>query len=506
MHAVSPPEPGTEANSEAIAAPTSRQTAFIMVGQAALMGFGAVLALVIAQSFGKTSRTDAFFAAYSVYTAGLVFSGTFRLTAVVPLVRATGPEVATRLLGAGTLLTVAVVVPMVVLATPVGHLLVATDPTGVAATALRILWIALAGQLLGAMLATILTVRGSFKALGVITLLTGMVTIGVFFATRAALDINAAAVGLAAGGVWISGASLVVLRRTGWRAARLSRELVAGTLSEARRLGYASVTFIGINVAYVVSLALVSRHGTGEATLYSYAYTLAAMLVAITANVSAMVRSPSLVASEARTDETAAVGVWSLRFTLVVGGPALGAALLVGPPLIGLALGSGFSAHDVRSILIALPCFTGWALASAAGIFAIVELLARDDLWRLAQLAVAQVFGVIVLGALGGAIAGMPGVAVALSIVALAVTFTQLQWAFGERIGASVVRIGRDLAREIAVLAASFGPPALLLWALHASAVGYVAAALLAAILVVPVSAKVWPAEVSSLLGSLRRD
>jgi len=505
MQAVSPGGPDTDVPVALGTAPTSRQTALVIVGQAALMGFGAILALVIAQTFGKTSRTDAFFAAYGLYTVGLVFSGTFRLTAVSPLVRATGPEVATRLLGAVVLLSLAGALPMVLLASPVGQLLAASDPTGVAATSLRILWIALAGQLIGAMLATILTVRGSFTALGLITLMTGLVTCVVFLATRDALGIDAAAVGLAAGGVWIALASLVALHRSGWRPARPDRALLRSTLGETRRLGYASVTFVGINLAYVVSLALVARLGAGEATLYSYAYVLAGILVALTANVSAMVRSPSLVASAARTTETAATGAWSLRMTVVVGGPALGIALLVGPPLIGVALGSGFSDHDVTEILVALVCFVGWTIASASGIFAIVELLARDELRRLALLAIGQVVAVAALGVLAGEIAGMPGVAVALSVVALAVTVTQLHWAFGETLGAAAARVGADLGREAVVLVLSFGPAALVLWALDASAAGYVAAGLLAVLLVVPISVRAWPVEVGSLLGGLRR-
>ena len=505
MHVVSSADPGIEDRATLTPTPTSRQTALIVVGQAALMGFGALLALVIAQSFGKTARTDAFFAAYGLYSVGQVFGGTFRLTAVSPLVKAPGSVVATRLLGAVLLLSCAVAVPMVLLAVPVGKVLVASDPTGVAADVLRILWVALAGQLFGAMLATILTVRGSFTALGVITLLTGLVTTAVFFATRGALGIDAAAVGLAVGGLWISVASLGVLYRSGWRSARLTRALVRAIGGEARRLIYASATFIGITLAYVVSLALVARHGTGEATLYSYAYVLAGILVALTANVTAMVRSPSLVASEARTVETAAVGVWSLRMTLMIGGPALGFALLVGPPVIGALLGSGFSDVDVDEILVALPCLIGWTMASASGIFAIVELLARDNLRRLAVLAVAQVVGVLLLGLLGGAIAGMPGIASALSIVALTVAVIQLRWAFGEPVSESVLRIAKDLSREFVLVVVCFGPAALLLAELNESTLGYATATLLALILLVPASAKLWPVEFRSLFSVIRR-
>ena len=267
------------------------------------MLLGGVLALLVAHIFGKNADTDAFFVAYGVYAVGLTFAQTFRLTAVSRLVSSTGSETTTLLLGAVVVISICIGIPMVLLANPLGHLLVTTDPGGVAPTALRILWIALLGQLLAAMLATALAVRGAFSAIGLGTLPSGIVSIGTFLLVRSNTGVTGAAIGLAAAAFWLTMVFGVTLLKTGWR-------LSPPTVSPARRMGaeaahltFASATFIGTNLAYVVCVAVAARVGRGEATLFAYAYVLASMLVGVTANVTAMVRSPALLASSNRSED-----------------------------------------------------------------------------------------------------------------------------------------------------------------------------------------------------------
>ncbi len=505
MEAVAPTTPADASARPDVVAPTGRQTAFVALGQVALMASGGLLALLIAQFFGKTTETDAFFAAYGLYTVGLVFSGTFRLTAVSRLVRAPDSTIATRLIGAVALLAGLLAIPMVLFADPVGALLVDQDPTGAAPAALRILWIAVAGQLLSAMLATILAVRGMFTAIGIVTLLSGVMSISVFLATEGRVGVDAAALGVAAGGVWLSTASLVVLWRSGWRLNLRAHGLISGVWWETRRLGYASLTFVGMNFAYVVSVAVVTRLGEGEATLYAYAYVLAGMLVAITANVPAMMRSPSMVASDERASDISGAGRWSVRFTLLVGGPVLGLAALIGPPLLAFALGGGFDEADARAIVLMMACFGGWVIASAAGIFAIVELVARSELRRLALLAIGQITAITAAAIAGASLAGAPGAALALSVVALTVTVIQMRWAYGERPSTALRWMGADALRELAVVILASGPPALLLWAIGRTLPGYVAAGLLALVLAPLASWRAWPDDVAALVGSLRQ-
>jgi hypothetical protein len=484
----------------AVPTPTGRETALVALGQGAIMLLGGVLALLVAQLFGKNAKTDAFFAAYGCYAVGLTFAQTFRLTAVSRLVHADSNATITRLVGAVALISAGLALPMAALADPVGRLLVPGDPTGVAATTLRILWIALAGQLMGAMLAAVLAVEGAFAAIGTVSLLAGFVSVGTFLAVEGALGVAAAAVGLAVSSASMAAAYAVVLHRLGRRLVRLAWAGWRRAAMDAGYLTLSSATFIGANLSYVVCVAFATRQGSGEATLFAYAFVVAVMLVGLTANVSAMVRSPSVVASTDSAAAAAQVGVDSFRFALVLIGPTVAMTLLIGGPLIGVVLGSSFDSADVNTILLTLVCSLGWVLGSAAGIFAIVELLARRALRPLGLLAAAQVLTTVILAAVGSALAGIEGIALAISLAQLAAAAVQLRWAFGPAWTSAALRMAQAAGRELATIVAAFAPSTALVLLAGQRAVTSGAAALLAAALVVVASRLAWPHETQALL------
>jgi hypothetical protein len=479
--------------------PTGRETVVVALGQGSIMVFGGVLALLIAQFFGKSTETDAFFAAYGIYAVGLTFIQSFRLTAVPRLV-AGGDEMVTRQLGAVAIMTLALAIPMVVLATPVGGVVVERDPTGVAPEALRILWVALLGQLVAALLATALVVRGSYVAVGVATLLVGFVSVGTFFAVEGSAGIAAAPIGLAIAGIWLAAVLGATLVRTGWRPRAVDGAELRAMWTEAGHLTSASAFFFSASLVYVICVTFAARQGAGEATLFAYAYVLGAMLIGVTANVAAMVHSPGLVASSDRTSDVAGAGLQAFRFTLILGGPALAMLLLVGEPAIGFALGESFEGDSAVALLTTLVCLTGWILGNAAGLFAVVELLARGARGRLAALAAVQLAAVTAAAALGAGLAGIEGVATALSLVTLAVTATLLRWAFAGEWRALAAAMAGAVARELAVLALAFAPTALLVALAGGSAGATVVAALLAAPLAAAATYVAWPLESRALL------
>jgi len=477
----------------------------VAIGQGALMVLGGALALLVAQVFGKNAKTDAFFTAYGIYAVGLTFAQTFRLTAVSRLIQGDENESVTHMLGAVTLMALGLGIPMLVLANPVAKLLVTTDPGHIGPTTLRILWLALTAQLLAAMLATVLAVRAAFFVIGLAMLLSGLISVGVFLATYSALGIISAPVALAASALWLSTVFGVTLRRRGWRPMRPDLRAARRMSREASTLTVASAFFIGTNLAYVVCVSIAARQGKGEATLFAYAYVLAVALVAVTANVSAMVHSPALIASSSRAAGAAATGVSTLRFTLMLAGPVLGMALLVGRPLIGLALGHGFSSGDVREILVTLVLLTGWLLASAAGLFAVIELLARSELRKLVWLGAMLILGAFALALVGSVLAGVEGIAAGLSVAMIGVTIAQLRWAFGGEWLACGGEMLSDTARELAVVVVSFAPAGALLLAFGTSTVMRVAAGVLAAGLVAVASRIAWPEECRAILAVISR-
>ena len=479
--------------------PTGHETVLVALGQGSVMLFGGLLALLIAQLFGKTIETDAFFAAYGLYSLGITFTQSFRLTAVSRLVASDDSDTITRMLGAVLVLALALALPMVAFADALGDLLVDSDPTGVAADSLRILWAALVGQLLAAMLATVLAVRGRFKAIGVSTLLVGLISVGTFVVAEPGLGIQAAPVGLAVGGIWLTVVLGGIVARSGWRPRVPGAAAIRAMLAEAGRLAFASLFFLGASLVYVIGIGLAARQGPGEATLFAYAYVLAVILVGLTANVSGMVHSPAVVASASRTADAAEVGLSSFRFTVVLVGPVLALAFLVGKPIIGFVLGSDFAGSSASTMLVTLACLVGWILGTAAGLFAVIELLARGELIRLALLAGVQVVAVAALAVAGAELAGIEGIATAISLVTLAAAWVLLRWAFGRdglRVAAEMTRAA---GRQLLALGVAVAPAAAIVVAFGDSAPAMVGAALLALALITVASAKVWPRETRAL-------
>ena len=280
--------------------------------------------------------------------------------------------------------------------------------------------------------------------------------------------------------------------RAGGRAGRRGSSLA----TEAGRLSFASATFFAANFSYVICVAVAAHHGTGEATAFAYAFMLAIVLVGVTANVNAMVRSPSLVAGEDRSARTAETTVLSFRYTLVLIGPVLAMTLLVGEPVIEWALGADFGAEGAHRIVVTLACLIVWILSSAGAVFAVVELLARGELTRLAVLGAVQVAVTFGAALAGAEIAGTPGIAAALSLTAAATALIQLRWAFGALFVSTITRMGQGVGRELVVLAIAFAPAALL--------PSDVAAGVLAAALAIVATYVAWPRERRVLLGLVR--
>jgi peptidoglycan biosynthesis protein MviN/MurJ (putative lipid II flippase) len=482
-----------------------RNAAVLSFGHAAVMVLGGVLALLIAHFFGKSARTDAFFAAYGVYAIALVFGQTFRLTALPTLVSDRDGSATDRLLAAVCLMSLTAAVPMVLLAGPVGDLLVEHDPSNTTAESLRALWPALAGQLVIGLLAAVLLVRNHFTVIGLGYVMTGVLSIAGFLALEGALGIQAVSVALGVSACSLAILFLATLWRAGWRP-RLDRYVRLGSVvADSWRLLAASTSFVATNLGYVVCLAVASREGTGQATLYAYAYFSAALLVASTAVSAAMVRAPKLLSAEGPGRFTTANSVSTYRFTLVLVIPALAFAALAGQPVIDFVLGESFDGEDARRLIVALLCLSGWILGSAAGVLAVVELLRRERVLSLALIAGAQLALLPVLAIAGREIAGIAGVAVAQSAAMVLATAAQLRLAFGRRWLDATGSMLRSTAASVLGVAAAFAPSFVAVEVLGRSAAVLLAALALAVALTLAVSRWQWREESAVLASLLRR-
>src|SRR5437870_4516948 len=145
-------------------------TAWTAASQVATMGLGASMGIVLVLRFGKTTQTDAAFAAYGVYGLLLVLCVAFRITVAPRL--AEGPSQFAnfdRYLGASTSLFLVTGIVLVGLGDWVAAVLsgrLGFEAQQTIRVSLAILWTALIAQLLGALGAALLGVRGEFALPG----------------------------------------------------------------------------------------------------------------------------------------------------------------------------------------------------------------------------------------------------------------------------------------------------------------------------------------------------
>jgi peptidoglycan biosynthesis protein MviN/MurJ (putative lipid II flippase) len=410
-----------------------------------------------------------------------------------------------RLLAAVCLMSVAAAVPMVLLAGPVGDLLVDNDPSNTTAESLRSMWPALAGQLVIGLLAAVLLVRNRFAVIGLGYVMTGVSSIVVFLLLEGSLGIQAVSVALGVSACSLAVLFVVTLVQAGWRPQVDRYFRLRRVVADSWGLLLASTSFVATNLGYVICLAVASREGTGNATLYAYAYFSAALLVATTAVSAAMVRAPALLAEEGGGRLTTANSVSTYRFTLVLVIPALAMAALAGKPVIDFVLGASFDGDDAQRMVVTLLCLSGWILGSAAGVLAIVELLRREQILPLAVIAGVQIALLPLLAIAGREIAGIGGVAVAQSTAMLAATAAQLRLAFGAAWLEAIRPMLRATATGVLAVASAFAPSFVLTAVVGHSAPALLFAGAMAALLTLVVSRWQWPEESAVLTSLLRR-
>jgi peptidoglycan biosynthesis protein MviN/MurJ (putative lipid II flippase) len=499
-------DPGVDLlTSKADASAEVRDAAAISFGYAGATVLGGVLALLIAHFFGKTARTDAFFAAYGVYWVSLVFAQTIRLAAVPQLLSGKRDESADQLLASVIVLGLVALIPMVLLAGVLGPLLIEHDPLGVATDSLRTLWPALACQLIAGALAAILAVRGSFLTIGFGYILSGLISIGAFLILRSAAGIQAVPIALSLSGASLATLMAVRLISSGWHPTLLNYLRLRPVAEESRLLLLASGSFTATNLGFVLCLAIASRDGTGQATIYAYAYFAATLLVSMTAVSAAVVRTTKALSPSTNQALSWANSLSTYRFAIVIVLPALALASLFGKPIIELLLGDAFADADATRLVVTLLSLSGWILGSAASVLAIMQLLGNRRYSLVAILSFGQLGILFPLALLGRALAGVAGIGAAQSMTTLVGTVPLVYFAFqsdwvqlGKGLGASTLKGAACLLLTVA-------PGFIALATLGRSPGAMTLAATCALVLAAGLTALAWPEETRVLLGAASR-
>jgi peptidoglycan biosynthesis protein MviN/MurJ (putative lipid II flippase) len=447
------------------AAPTGRlagNTLVTSVSQVVTMGLGAVLALVVLVLFGTTDETDGLFTAYGVYGILLMVAQSLRTTIPARLVEAgslwrTFDAYLSAVLG----LAVAAAVPLIALGSPLAHLLTGEGSGDAHDTARTGLWLfALAGgaQLVAGLGAAALGALDRFVAVSVAYLCAGATAIVALAVLAAPLDVTAVPVAVALGAV----VNLVLMGRSlliaGWRPHRV---LGGGLAAAGRRIWIilsGSALYAASQAIFVVSLAFAARMGSGDATVYTYAFFAASFVVGASSGSVAMV----LAAPLAQTwDHSPASLTPHLRTIVRLGAtltfPLLGLAAIAGDDLAALAFGSKLTTGDTHALAGSFVGLAGYMLAMLAVTVPLLAAFAQSRYAPVAGVAAGAVVAHVGLSAAAATTDRLELLAVAGSVSTILMLVGLLAVVYGRGAGRPLAAILVELAPAAAIATVSFG-------------------------------------------------
>lgn len=441
----------------------------VSTGLVSLSAAGA--GVVLSRKFGHGVRTDGFFAAYALYLALVLVASALRVVVLPGFVRAHRDE---RLGGEVTtwLASLSVpIVPLLVLCICWPDLVarvLSGNPDARHAAASLLPWLvpAAACQIAAGLFASALaalddydTAAAGFGAGAVVGLIAiialvdhGVVAFGWGLAVNAAIAAGLPLVVLLARhGLARPDASAVV---------RL-RELVEGV----------SLPF-ALQGLYVVGYRFANGLGPGKATTFSYAYLIAATLVAVTATSIALVVTVPFARGDTSAERVAHhVGAISWLSLAAVGGAA-GVFALAGATIARHVLGSQYGGGTGAELGRLVVYFAPWMIASIAVTVAYPLLFVRGRARWLPLLALGALGAHVVVEWGGRTVGGLGGVAGGMAVTTAGVLAVVLA-ALSALRGTTLLLLPATVVVG-AVAVVSFGVPAVLLGSLVAAAVGLV--------------------------------
>jgi hypothetical protein len=442
------------------------------VSTATVSGSAAVLGIILSRKFGLGVKTDGFFAAYGVYLALVLVAGSLRVIVLPRFVEARsehrlGREVSTWAAGLAPVLAGLVIVSAV---WPHGVADILSSSPSARDQAARLLpWIVASAvaQILGGVAASALAALDDYDwaafgfAFGsvvgvVVTVLFldhGVIAFGWGLAANGALTLGVPLAAL----VWRRGVRLPA----GWGWSRL---LV---------LGEGVALPLALQVLYVIALRFASGLGTGRGTTFSYAYLIAAFLVAITATSIALVATVPFARAGVTPERVAQHVVATSWISLALVAGAAGFFALAGQTVaqrvLGSSYGGGTGAEVGRLVVYLAP----WMVVSVAVTVAYPLLFVQGRARWLPVLAVAALAFHVLLEWMLQVAFGLPGVAVGLGVTTALVLAAILRALRAVRRTAAGVALAAAVCGGLAV--AVYGLPRLVVGSLAAAAIGLVA-------------------------------
>ena len=439
------------------------------ISTAAVSGSAAVAGAILSRKFGHGARTDGFFAAYAVYVALVLVANALRVVVLPRFAHARAAGLLGGETGAWAAALAVPLVPVVAVALVAPHW-VAGLLTGGAGSqhqaAQLVPWLvpAAAAQVYAGIAASALAALDDYgsAALGFGA---GAVAGVVAIVALVGHGVQAFGWGIALNGAVSLGVPLAVLLARGG----VGRPAGA-VVPRLRALADGVALPFALQGLYVIGLRFASGLGEGRPTTFSYAYLIAALLVAVTASSLALVSSVPL-SRDPLTPERAGRHVVSASWlSLVLVAAAAGVFALAGETVARWALGSSYGGDTGRQLGRLVVYLAPWMVVSVAVSVTFPLLFVRGRARHLPLLA-AGILGLHVLVEWGGRAAfGLAGIAAGMAVTT-GVALAALLWPLG-----SLEQALRGLAVAALVCgglaAVAFGAPGALLGALPAAVVG----------------------------------
>ena len=442
---------------------------------AVVTGLSAVIGIVIAREFGRGPETDGFFAAYSVFLVLVLVGTAMRVAVIPPLARARTAGTFGRELGSYAAALAVLTIPALLLALLaddwVAGLLTGGLPDvsqAVAAETLRFVIPAAIAQIYAALAASALAAYDSYGSAAAGYAAGSIGGLALILLLVDEHGISAVAWGMLLNGAIALAIPLLVLARRA-PLASLRAHAVAARLVELASAVSLPLVLQGL---FVVCVRFVSELGTGAVTSFTYAYLVAAGLVAVTASSLGLVSSAPL-ARGALTDRRATEHIvrtsW-LAFAAVAA--AAGVFALVGDRVVGSVLGSDYSG-DTGNELGRLIALLGLWMAASVGVtisFPLLFVAARERL--LPAIAVAALALHVALAWAAVRAWELDGAALALTVTTLAVLVAVLALLSSGVLKAAGRGLGLAALATGGLAAVAFGVLDLVLGAVLAAVLG----------------------------------
>jgi hypothetical protein len=381
----------------------------------AVSGSAAAAGVILARKFDHGVKTDGFFAAYNAYVAIVLLTGVLRVVVLPRFVRArddgrlpgeVGAWMAGITLPLAPLVLLALIIPDEVAG------LLTVNGSGRSQAAVLLPWIvpSAAAQVYGGVVASALAARDGY---GVAAFGFGAGSVAGIVLTVVLISHGVVAFGW---GIALNGAlSLliplaVLVRRRGvrWPDQRLGHRLVE--LAEGVALP------VALQILFVIGNRFASGIGVGEETTFSYAYLIAAFLVAVTASSIALVTTVPVARAGDSPERTVRHVVSVSWLSLAVVAAAVGIFALAGETVVRSVLGSAYKGGTGAELGRLVVYLAPWTVASVAFSIAFPLVFVRGRASWLPLLAIAAIGVQVLVEWAGRRLFGLAGLAAGLAV------------------------------------------------------------------------------------------